>query len=73
MFGIFKRKNKNKDIDPVKEKQKLVNDSIKSSKKEKKRKRKNSRRLIDLTSEMPFLLHMTKKRICSRTLMETIS
>ena len=25
MFGIFKRKNKNKDIDPVKEKQKLVN------------------------------------------------
>lgn len=73
MFGIFKRKNKNKDIDPVKEKQKLVNDSIKNSKKEKKRKRKNSRRLIDLTSEMPFLLHMTKKRICSRTLMETIS
>lgn len=72
MFGIFKRKNKNKDIDPVKEKQKLVNDSIKSSKKEKK-KRKNSRRLIDLTSEMPFLLHMTKKRICSRTLMETTS
>lgn len=72
MFGIFKRKNKNKDIDPVKEKQKLVNDSIKNSKKEKK-KRKNSRRLIDLTSEMPFLLHMTKKRICSRTLMETIS
>ena len=38
MFGIFKRKNKNKDIDPVKEKQKLVNDSIKSSKKEKKKK-----------------------------------
>lgn len=73
MFGIFKRKNKNKDIDPVKEKQKLVNDSIKNSKKEKKKKRKNSRRLIDLTSEMPFLLHMTKKRICSRTLMETIS
>lgn len=73
MFGIFKRKNKNKDIDPVKEKQKLVNDSIKNSKMEKKRKRKNSRRLIDLTSEMPFLLHMTKKRICSRTLMETIS
>lgn len=73
MFGIFKRKNKNKDIDPVKEKQKLVNDSIKNSKKEKKKKKKNSRRLIDLTSEMPFLLHMTKKRICSRTLMETIS
>ena len=73
MFGIFKRKNKNKDIDPVKEKQKLVNDSIKNSKKEKKRKRKNNRKLIDLTSEMPFLLHMTKKRICSRTLMETIS
>lgn len=73
MFGIFKRKNKNKDIDPVKEKQKLVNDSIKNSKKEKKRKRKNSRRLIDLTSEMPFLLHMTKKSICSRALMETIS
>lgn len=73
MFGIFKRKNKNKDIDPVKEKQKLVNDSIKNFKKKKKRKRKNSRRLIDLTSEMPFLLHMTKKRICSRTLMETIS
>lgn len=72
MFGIFKRKNKNKDIDPVKEKQKLVNDSIKNSRR-KKRKRKNSRRLIDLTSEMPFLLHMTKKRICSRTLMETIS
>ena len=71
MFGIFKRKNKNKDIDPVKEKQKLVNDSIKNSKKEKKKKK--SRRLIDLTSEMPFLLHMTKKRICSRTLMETIS
>lgn len=73
MFGIFKRKNKNKDIDPVKEKQKLVNDSIKNSKMEKKKKKKNSRRLIDLTSEMPFLLHMTKKRICSRTLMETIS
>ena len=40
MFGIFKRKNKNKDIDPVKEKQKLVNDSIKNSKKEKKKKKK---------------------------------
>lgn len=72
MFGIFKKKKKDKDIDPVKEKQKLVNDSIKNSKKEKK-KRKNSRRLIDLISEKPFLLHMTKKRICSRTLMETIS
>ena len=40
MFGIFKRKNKNKDIDPVKEKQKLVNDSIKNSKMEKKKKKK---------------------------------
>lgn len=74
MFGIFKKKKKDKDIDPVKEKQKLVNDSNqKHPKRRKKRKRKNSRRLIDLTSEMPFLLHMTKKRICSRTLMETIS
>ena len=36
----LKRKNKNKDIDPVKEKQKLVNDSIKNSKKEKKKKKK---------------------------------
>ena len=42
MFGIFKRKNKNKDIDPVKEKQKLVNDSIKNSKMEKQKKKKKS-------------------------------
>lgn len=40
MFGIFKRKNK--DIDPVKEKQKLVNDSIKKSKKEKKKEKEKT-------------------------------
>ena len=66
-------KKKNKETDPVKEKQKIVNESIKNAKKEKKRKRKNSRRLIDLILKRRFLLHMMKKRICLRILMETIS
>ena len=54
MFGIFKRKNKNKDIDPVKEKQKLVNDSIKNSKMEKKKKKKkvyNGKRIQDFAED----------------------
>lgn len=66
-------KKKNKETDPVKEKQKIVNESIKNAKKEKKRQRKNSRRLIDLILKRRFLLHMMKKRICLRILMETIS
>ena len=66
-------KKKNKETDPVKEKQKIVNESIKNAKKEKKRKRKNSRRLIDLILKRRFLLHMMKKRICLSILMETLS
>lgn len=62
-----------KAIDKTFEKRNLSTIVSKTPKRRKKRKRKNSRRLIDLTSEMPFLLRMTKKRICSRTLMETIS
>lgn len=56
MFGIFKRKNKNKDIDPVKEKQKLVNDSIKKSKKEKKKKKKKKPKIdrFDIRDAIPF-------------------
>ena len=56
MFGIFKRKNKNKDIDPVKEKQKLVNDSIKKSKKEKKKKKKKQPKIdrFDIRDAIPF-------------------
>ena len=66
-------KKKNKETDPVKEKQKIVNESIKNAKKEKKRQRKNNRRLIDLILKRRFLLHMMKKKICLRILMETIS
>ena len=56
MFGIFKRKNKNKDIDPVKEKQKLVNDSIKNSKMEKKKKKKKQPKIdrFDIRDAIPF-------------------
>ena len=57
MFGIFKRKNKNKDIDPVKEKQKLVNDSIKNSKMEKKKKKKILRIVLLLQLMMKCLVH----------------
>ena len=61
MFGIFKRKNKNKDIDPVKEKQKLVNDSIKNSKKEKKKKNRRCLRSppIDILEFVMLLLYNT--------------
>lgn len=66
-------KKKNKETDPVKEKQKIVNESIKNAKKEKKKTKKKQPKIdrFDIKEAIPFTYD--EKRICLRILMETIS